>query len=317
MSRVDHRSKIVAAGLIAWSSACLAPEEAFGQPWPNEPAGSELITDFGFDKLNDPEKGWYNYEGGRIVMDAGAKQSAPETLEYVLPAGQGWGGGVMEFGFPRTLGDVYIGFWYKASVPTDDLPAGYNKLIFLYDNLGGGMYLTFHGPPSARKAAVLTRTCACNSHLFLNGNYGDPCTDNETPAPGEGCINDPARRKTSINLFQNVASPPMADGEWNRLEVRFKWSSSATSRDGWIQWWVNGQPAGDYRNVNFGKAGSGYNPIIVTPVWSAPTDPSDPFYWDHPNTTYLSFDHIRITAPTGGGSGDATPPAAPRGLSSQ
>jgi hypothetical protein len=44
-------------------------------------------------------------------------------------------------------------------------------------------------------------------------------------------------------------------GAWTKLEAYVKASTTSTSRDGIVRWWVNGVPAGSYTNLNYGAGG--------------------------------------------------------------
>ncbi|GKS58874.1 hypothetical protein YTPLAS18_24010 [Nitrospira sp.] len=108
-------------------------------------------------------------------------------------------------------------------------------------------------------------------------------------------------------LFGNKANPAIAMGQWHRIEVYNKTSSTNSSRDGILRWWVDGQLFGDYQNVNYNDRT--FSHLQLTPSW----DGSE----QHSNADEQRFDHIRISAPKGAGGttkGDTTPPASPVNL---
>jgi hypothetical protein len=139
--------------------------------WPNEPGGLTLVTDWGFEerppKSGDApvpgSPGWNVVYGLprpqipgllRRVYDPGAPFSPPYVYDFVYPKGMiegrapatvyypGSGDRILARQWsvvspPRPLDadEVYVGFWWKASVPFDLGPNG-NKIAFLFN--GGG-----------------------------------------------------------------------------------------------------------------------------------------------------------------------------------
>jgi hypothetical protein len=110
------------------------------------------------------------------------------------------------------------------------------------------------------------------------------------------------------NLYGNVSSPTVALGQWHRVEMYAKGSTTSTSRDGILRWWLDGNPVGSYTNVN--TSDPNWNMIQFTPSWDKP-DPTQR------TTDYFWYDHVRISSPQGSGAQDQPPgpPSAPQILS--
>lgn len=107
--------------------------------------------------------------------------------------------------------------------------------------------------------------------------------------------------------YPNVGSPAITIGQWTKIEVYLKSSTTMTSRDGIVRWWINGVLAGNYTNVN--HAPYGLNDWTWSETWDGYVNPVPSVEWSH----YI--DHLRISIPncpaggcpqTGGGT---TPPA--------
>ena len=105
--------------------------------------------------------------------------------------------------------------------------------------------------------------------------------------------------------YPNVGSPPITIGQWTKIEVYMKSSTTMTSRDGTLRWWINGQPAGNYTNINY--APFGMNDWTWSETWDGYVNPVPSVDWSH----YL--DHLHISIPGGGTSADQPPgpPATP------
>jgi hypothetical protein len=126
--------------------------------WPNEPAGMTVRTDWGFDQalpsgfpldvaIPGSPPGWnvvYERAPGtthgwaQLMADPSAPWSPGGVYDFVYPQG------MVEGNAPATVyyanlwaREVYVGFWWKASVPFDVGPNG-NKIAFLFNGGGDG-----------------------------------------------------------------------------------------------------------------------------------------------------------------------------------
>ncbi|BCA54080.1 hypothetical protein W02_12200 [Nitrospira sp. KM1] len=268
------------AGGLVWNT------DASGQAWPNEPPGSQLITDFSFSTTGG--QGWsYNW-WGQIVDDATAPGSPSKVMQYRRPLGSAGAGGDAWYDFPDS-NEIYVGFWWKPSNPFQGWPHLQNKVAFLWGPPGQGQLVWYmfgneRGGPYSFGVQLETPWSNCH----LGSGFGD--------CPG------------SYNLFPNRGGGTIALGQWHRIEIYAKASSSTSSRNGILRWWMDGVLLGDYSTVNLASPWTWFQ---FTPAWDS---------FDSTQTEEFShrFDHARISKPNGSGSpapaSDAQPPASPTGL---
>jgi len=123
-----------------------------GTSWPNEPAGLTVRTDWGLDQTPPTSTapiagspGWgIGLDGTgsvQLALDPGAPLSPANVYDFVFPQGmlEGTAPGSVYYTNLGT-GEVYAGFWWKASSPFDLGPDG-NKIAFLFNGAGGQQFL--------------------------------------------------------------------------------------------------------------------------------------------------------------------------------
>lgn len=151
------------------------------------------------------------------------------------------------------------------------------------------------------------------------GFFGMDCTTGDSTANILFSHNSPAidnSHTCSLDLglacFPNVNNSRFPLGSWVKLESYIKASTTATSRDGIVRWWVNGTLVGNYTNVNYGQ--QGLNEWIWTETWAA-LQPQ--FQKSVPLSHYIDHLHISIPNCSGNCSGspvDLTPPSQVTGV---
>lgn len=270
------------AASLCWQS------DATAQSWPNEPSGSTLINDWNWSSC--PGGGWQGATGcGSIVSDSTGPFSPSGVLQFQLNPGQNSGGGDPYLDFTPS-NEIYVGFWWKPSNPFDGLPHFVNKVGFLWTDVNYGqlvwyMFGSQKGGPY-QFGPQLEMPAVSNSHL--GNGYGDPVG--------------------SWNLFGNTGNGTIPLGQWNRIEIYAKNSTTPSSRDGILRWWMNGVLVGNYTTANLPCCWRSWQ---FTPAWDGSFTPIQTSSFSH------RWDHIRISKPNGGGGapkGDTTPPVAPVNL---
>lgn len=266
----------------------IAPS-AWAQSWPNEPSGATVINDWSWNSC--PGGGWYPAYGcGQIVTDSTAPQSPSNVLRFSYNPSNGTGGGD-PYVMLGDVNEVFIGFWLKLSNPFMGCSNLANKIAVM--NTQDGSWIWFkaegqqNGPLHAVVGFQVTNGNLSNCH---NSGYGD--------CPG------------IFTFTPNVGSGNIPKGQWVRIEIHYKRSSSTTSRDGIVRLWVNGQPAISSTTANWSNAP--FSTLYFTPTWDG-----GGVGCNSTNPDTESFDHVHISVPSGSGStpkGDTTPPASPAGL---
>lgn len=211
---------------------------ASGGIWANEPSGYPLVSDNAFDALSG--NGWgvvWNERGlGTIVQDNTAPLSPSSVLQMSYPIGYTGGVGPANVWRPlNNLRRMYTGFMFKVSDPWQGHPSNVNKILFAFPSSGGDIYLTMYGPP------------------------GGPYELRVLPQyPGI----------TSDWLRPNVNNPKVTLGTWHKIEWNIDYSAGGTN--GIVQWWMDGQLVGDYRNTQV-PAG-GFTEFKINPTWGGLDD---------------------------------------------
>jgi hypothetical protein len=221
-----------------------------------------------------------------LLADSSIARSATSSgfVRYTYPIG--FPGGIapakhfVNISGPK---EVYAGFWWRPSAGFEGHPSNVNKLLFLLGTGGSGnTVLDMWGTGSPYRLMITIQHPTCNSHI--TNSVGDSCG--------------------TRNIFGNVSSGEVSLGKWHLVEVYQKLSSTMTSRDGVLRWWLDGQLVGNYTSVN-----------LAGPQVEFQFDPT----WGGMGSTkikedYFDFDDLHISFPTSGSSTDQPPgpPAAPR-----
>jgi len=252
--------------------------------WPNEPSGSAQISDHRFDVINGD--GWTCYCANvRSVQDPTAPLSPSAVGQWTFD--QGMSGGISSGNYYKSvpnLKEVYFGYWWKPSNPWQGHSSNVNKISFIAGHTAGNFVMEMFGPPGGpyRLMSVLEFSTS-NGHL--PASFGD----------------DPGSR----GLFPNVGGGGISLGQWYRVEVYLKHSTTPTSRNGIVRWWLNGVLVGSHTSVNFSSGP--WTEFQLNPTWggTGQTKSQTDYYW---------YDHVHLSAPNSSSSSDvpAGPPAAPR-----
>ncbi|WP_413935941.1 hypothetical protein [Nitrospira sp. BLG_1] len=254
--------------------------------WPNEPAGSTVISDWGFNTCNGG--GWFGDCAG-IVNDAGAPISPPQTMRFRYDPATGFGGG--ELWTIINAREFYLSFFHKLSDPFEGAGNGSNKVIFSFTDDSIAWYLKWQGEQGSGQffpsffwttAEPQNDTYLDNCHITENFYVADP----DFP-----CL-----------LRQWNAPTPVPLGVWFQFEMHYKASSTVSNRDGFVRYWLDGSLILNLNNLNTPDAN--VSQLFFTPTWTPPIDRSNPdeMWWDH----------VRVSLPTG--SPDTTPPNPPTGI---
>lgn len=275
---------LLAAGLLASS-----PSTAAAQSWPNEPAGSTVLTDWSWNAMVGG--GWDQNGGAYISQDPTAPLSPSNVMTMRYPAGSGGGGSpsivyyILNGG--NGVGELYIGYWWKPSDPWQGHQHNINKIAFTTTNANGSFIQMMYGPPGGPYRLMTSMELYNTDNSHLGNGFGDI--------------------GGTWQLFGNASGGTITLGKWHRIEVYAKRSSTPTSRDGVMKWWVDGVLVGNYVNANYPTAP--WVEFQFSPTWGGGDDTKL-------QTDYFWYDHVRLsTGGTGGGTkSDTTPPSTPSGL---
>jgi hypothetical protein len=268
-------------GLLAFGAGCEAPgAPALDGAWPNEPGGLTRLSGYEFNDslptgIGVPAgEGWLiNNPDGYVsqARDLGAPFSPPQVGRWRYPIGfvGGQEPATLYRDLDGTRRELYFGYWWKASAPWEGHPTGVNEMSYVLarDNI---FVVKMQGQPGGPYVlAVNAEFTTSNGHLA--NSAGD----------------DPGPR----DLFGNVngGNYVVTPGRWYQIEAYVKMSTSSTSRDGVIRWWVNGTPVGNYTTVNF-DAARPWEDFAISPNWGGVggTKTEEDYFW---------CAHVRLSVP--------------------
>lgn len=267
--------------------ALLIPALTSAQTWPNEPSGSTQVMNCNFTSTPGSCGILDAYSSSFLDSDATAPVSPSGVLRSTIQAGQNSGGMQLNYVVGpggATYNEMFVGLMWKTNAGFEGRPQG-NKTFFMRGPGSNGVFLFDTDALSSGSGPMV-----------FNHNTGT--LDNS-----HACALD-------LGLFCNPNSggPNLTVGTWTKLEAYVKKSTTCTSRDGIVRWWINGAPTGNYTNLNY--ACSGLNEWSWSETWDGTPNFTVTTPWSH----YL--DHLYISIPncpsgctvTGGGT---TPPPSP------
>lgn len=208
----------------------------------NEPTGSSTILDTSFNSTANMTD---VYNSVQIRTDGSAPTSASNCGYVYLSPGATQGGCELHK-FTSTYGDMYSRMTFRVNTGWQGRIVG-DKLFFMRGPDGNGVFMMGGGPT---KGGPL--------NIYFVHNSGN--VDNSHIWPGDlGLIG-----------IANKAFVGFSPGTWVVIECYIKVSSTLTSRNGIVRWWVNGTLCGDFTNVNY--APGGLNDWVWTQTWDGSGD---------------------------------------------
>ena len=233
--------------------------------WSNAPIGGVVLLDQNGSNLN----GLFDVYGSTILdSDATAPLSAPTVWKARLEALALYGGNQLEYNSPTSYREMYFGLYWRTNPQYQGRIVG-NKMFFLSSDTVNGVWL-FHNTRLSNGAGTYmfspNSAGVNNAHILGTSDPGAP-------------------------FFPNVGNGTLRVGVWYKLEGYIKASTSLSSRDGILKWWINDVLVGSYLNINYcGPAGQTLNKWVQTQTWDGSGDmgSSNTVAWEH----YI--DHLRI-----------------------
>ncbi|HKV72843.1 MAG TPA: hypothetical protein VJN62_16445 [Gemmatimonadales bacterium] len=245
-------------------------QPSFSSAWADEPANFTSFAEYGFDTTLGsglsilPAGGeWtiYNPNGnasqGTTATDA--PLSPPNIGQFSYPVGfqSGTSPAVLSLESGQNK-EVFVGAWWKSSSPWHD-PDGANTVIL-----------------SLETGASVDQTIYLE--LSATGSTPPHRLDVLTQFPG-----------TSLRLAPNTTVSDVSLGSWHRLEMYVKYSTTPTSNDGIIRWWLDGVLQGDYVDQNM-PADAGVVGYRVQPARiGGDTSTEQDYFW---------YDQIHVGVPS-------------------
>ena len=269
------------------SLVLLVPGFAMAQTWPNEPDGSTQLLDCNFSSTPAACGIQDVYSSAIQDTDGTATVSPSGVIRSTIYAGNTSGGMQLNYVAPSVYNEWYVGIVFRTNAGFEGRTTA-NKTFFVRGP-GTNGFFGLGGPPGSTSWPVYF---GHNTASFDNSH---------TCAFDLGLVCNP-----------NAGSSNVARGSWAKVEAYFKKSTTSTSRDGIVRWWVNGVLVGNYTTMNYSP--SGINEWVWSETWDGTvTNPIPSVDWSY------FIDHLHISIPncSGNCSGapvDLTPPSQVTGV---
>jgi hypothetical protein len=188
--------------------------------------------------------------------------------------------------------ELYIGTWWSTNSDFVGICNNSNKMLFARNPSIDNNLLVWQGLPGQPKTLKWLMQASYD-------NCGHPGEFGMCYSQGDG-----------TGWFEpNVGNGTVSAGSgWHKIEIYLKTSTTKTSRDGSVKWWIDGQAIGNYPTVNLSPGG--LQEFQINHAWDGSSclvarDMSKA--WHH------YWDHLHISTGQGGGSSDQPPgpPASP------
>lgn len=246
---------------------------AVSADWANAPIGGTVLVDHAFNTLLAPGAIDY-YSGTVLTTDATAPKSASNVAKHRLEAYAGSGGSEYTINM-ASYRELYVGLYWRTN-PQFQGRIVANKVFFIRSpDFGTNGYFGVIGGPNQGGGGF----------SWMWGHNTGGIDNSHIMAADSGLI-----------AYSNVGNASVQMGVWYKMEFHIRASTTRTSRDGFIRWWVNGILVGSYNNLNYASSTSTaaspgvLNQFVWNETWDNNQDMgiSNTVPWEH----YV--DHIYI-----------------------
>lgn len=264
--------------LLLFAAILFLPFTSYAQ-WTNEPVGATTVLDCNFSGTPGACGIEDVYSSSVQDSDSSAPVSPSGVMRSTIYPGNQAGGSQLNWVASQVSNEMYVGLMWRTNSAFEGRTTA-NKTFFVR---GPGMngFFGLGGPPNS------------TSWPIYFGHNTASLDNSHTCAFDLGLVCNP-----------NVGNVQAVRGQWTKLEAYFKKSTTATSRDGIVRWWVNGVMVGNYTNMNY--APNGLNEWVWSETWDGTvTNPVPSVAWSH----YIDHLHISIpNCPSGCSPGGGTNP---------
>lgn len=265
--------------LLALCAVLIVSSPALAVTWPNEPAGSTPLMDCDFTGAPGTCGILDVYNSTFRDSDTTAPISPPGVSRSTIFAGNNSGGSQLEYAASSSRPEIYVGLMWRTNPQFQGRQVG-NKTFFIGGNGGSGVFL-------------FGNSALVNGQAPLIFDHNTGTLDNS-----HVCAAD-----LGLFCYPNVNSGIVTVGQWTKIEAYMRDSTTKTSRDGIVRWWINGVLAGNYTNLNLWAVG--LNTWKWTETWDGTVNPVPTVDWSH------FIDQLHISIPNCGAGCPVNPPSPP------
>lgn len=232
--------------------------------WTNAPVGGIVLADTNCAVLpGNVPRFWDVYGTTLLDFDQTAPYSPSSCWKARLEALAPYGGNQLEFStLPTRFREMYVGLYWRTN-PQFQGRAATNKLWLLggYDTMGGFFLFGASKIQNGQAPLLWTLNTGGINNEHLVGT------------------NDPGAL-----FYPNVGNGTVRVGVWYKVEMKIRASTTRTSQNGLLQWWINDNLVGSYPNLNYcGPNGEALDRWAWTQTWDGAFDmgQSNTAAWEH------------------------------------
>jgi len=231
--------------------------------WKNAPAGGVLLCEWDFSGFRAPGMTG-GFGNGRLDSDPLEPASPPTCVVSRLEVNTNSGGGQLEFYCAPGVKfrELYAGMMIRQNAQwTGRVTA--DKMFFLRGPDSNGLLVLGGGKTKSQEGRV--------PFVVFTHNSGN--VDNSHIMSSD----------LGLRAFPNIdaAAAVVPPGIWYKVEFWIRCSTTLTSRDGAVKWWVNDKLCGYYEQLNYGTAAAGLTNWIWTETWDNSGTPIHPVALEH------------------------------------
>lgn len=245
-----------------------------GGQWPNEPAGMTLVSDSSFsDSLGSEWENVYHTEAYASPNIGGQSFSPPRCFDSYRGVGTYYGNGQWVLNIPASS-EAYLGVYWGTNAGFQGYSNNTNKMFFVRNAVIDASFIVWQGLQDAPKVLKWYQQGQYNNtHIptVFNTNY---------PTDGTGWFE---------NNINEAAATYTAGQPMRFIELYLKKSTTVSSKDGIIKWWVNGTLCGSYTNANL--CPPGFADMQINQAWDGSVDPT----MDLNRSWHHYIDHLRFS----------------------
>lgn len=253
----------------------MSSEVNTGGAWGNQPAGLVNIVDC---PLSKDFCGAENVYNTFPFVSMSSPLSSPWVFDSAMEANSGHGNGQFVWNFPLKR-EVYMGTYWSTNADFEGTLNNTNKMIFISQPGEDNSFLVWQGQPNKPKTIKwYTQGLVNNTHLA--NTFGMTY-----PTDGTGWFNP--------NTADAARATVSAGSGWHKLEVYLKSSTTRSSRDGIVRWWVDGYLVGDFSGVNI--SAGGFNNVQYNAAWDDSSNYVCPGVRDCSKAWHHYYDHLYVS----------------------
>jgi len=204
------------------------------------------------------------FGNGRLDSDPLEPASPPTCVVSRLEVGTNSGGGQLEYYVPPGVKfrELYAGMMWRTNPQwTGRLTA--DKMFFLRGPDSNGLIGLSGGLSKPQEGSIPQVGFSHNSGNVDNSHI----------------MSDDRGLKGFPNI--NGSAARVQPGVWHKIEFWIRCSTTLTSRDGAVKWWVNDVLCGHYESLNYGTAVAGLTNWVWTETWDGSGNPIHPVPLEH------------------------------------